>query len=453
MKLHENIIQFQDKTYLASAEAIVITDEKDFLKPAEEPGEFGGYKNIVPWGAENKLPETIIEKIGEADIVQANLFFNVMVAYGQGLKPMYKEIVDGKATYKELDITEKADKDILEFFDNNDLDGFYLEQVTDMTTFFNVFPEIILNQAGTKILQLRHKEAAFSRWGSISGKEPHITKHYYCAKWGDSPEKDDITETKVLDRFNPIASLAEYKTTDKAGEYRYILPVHFPTPGRSYYQLPYWWSIFKSGWFDFLVSIPKIKAALLKNQMGIRYIIYLHPDYMTRILEDEGIDLDDKEAVTARLKQEYQDIQDFATGEESAGRALISYKNYRAVASGVVEEKHIEVIPLVNKMEGGEFNTDIEEISNIISYAMQVHSSMIGSTPGKSKGSMGGTDKRELFLMKQSTMVPFVNRILRTLYVIKKFNKWDDRLVFINPKVEFTTLDENKTGQQTKVEE
>lgn len=449
MKLHDNVIQFQDKVFLASVGAIVINGEKDFLKPAEEPQDYGDYKNIVPWGSENDLPDKIIEKIGLADVVQANLFFNICVAYGQGLKPMLKEIVNGKAEYKELDPAEKSQYEVIEFFENNDLDGWFLEQATDMATFFNVFPELILNQAGTKVLQLRHKEACFSRWGSITDKETRITKHYYSAKWNDSPTKDDITETKVLDRFDPVKSLQEYKKADKPGTYRYILPVRMPTPGRTYYPMPYWWSIFTSGWFDFLVMIPKIKAALLKNQLGIRYIIYLHPDYMTQVLKDDNIDPNDKEKATKRIKEEYQAIQDFATGEESAGKGLISFKNYRAVASGVVEEKHIEIVPLTHDMKGGELIADSEEVSNIISYAMQVHSSLIGSTPGKNKGSFSGTDKRELYNIKQSMMAPFINRILRTLYVIKKYNKWDERIVFINPKTEFTTLDENSTGTQT----
>jgi len=448
MKLTDNIIVFENKAYLSAAEAIIINGEKDFLKPAEEATDIAGYEKIVPWGAENDLPDKIIEKVGQADIVQANLFFNICVAYGQGIKPMYKEVENGKAVFKELDPTDKIDLEILDFFENNDLDGFFLEQVTDMATFFNVFPEIILNKTGTKIVSLRHKEASMSRWGSILPKENRITRHYYSAKWHDSPEKEDITETKVIDRFNPIESLKEYKKEDKTENYRYIIPVHFPTPGRTYYQVPYWWSIFESGWFDILVSIPKIKKALVKNQLGIRYIIYLGPNYMPKILEDEGIDLNNKEAVTKRTKEEYQAIQNFATGEENAGRGLIAFKNYLPVASGVIEEKDIEIVALVNPIKEGELIADVEEISNIISYAMQVHSSMIGSVPGKSKGSFSGTDKRELFQMKQSMIAPFINRIMRPLKIIKAYNNWDPRLVFVNPQFEFTTLDQNASGKQ-----
>lgn len=448
MNLHENIIQFQDKAYLSMAETIVINGERDFLKPAEEPIDVADYKAIVPWGTSNDLPDKIIEKVRKADVVQANLFFNIAVAYGQGIKPMLKEVVDGVATFKELDPADSKMKEILDFFENNDIDSFFLEQVTDMVMFFNVFPEIILNEAGTKVVSLRHKEACFSRWGSIDKKNTSITRHYYCAKWNDSPTKDDITETVVLDRFNTVLSLQENKKASKKGQYRYIIPIHMPTPGRTYYQTPYWWSIFESGWYDFLVMIPKIKAALLKNQLGIRYIIYLHPQYMEDILKYDNIDPNDKVAVEKRIKEEYQAIQDFATGEESAGRGLISFKNYRAVASGIVEEKQIEIVPLVHDIAGGELIADSEEVSNIISYAMQVHSSMIGSTPGKNKGSFSGTDKRELYLMKQGMMAPFVNRVMRPLYVIKRFNKWDERIVFVNSKLEFTALDTNKTGQQ-----
>ena len=117
-------------------------------------------------------------------------------------------------------------------------------------------------------------------------------------------------------------------------------------------------------------------------------------------------------------------------------------------ASGAKEEKYVEIQEVSLGKEGGEWNEDSEEVSNIVSFAMQTHSSLIGSTPGKNKGSFSGTDKRELFLMKQAMMKPYRDRLMRPLTVIKRFNGWDKDIVFNIPDIEFTSLDQNKSGKQ-----
>ena len=121
-------------------------------------------KRIAPWGPDNDLPNKIMEKIRANDVVSPNLLFNVQTGYAQGIKPM-RRIREGDKVY----YVEAYDDRIEEFFENNDVDGFFLEQVSDMMTFFNVFPEIILSKDGKRITGLRHLEAIYSRWGAMTG--------------------------------------------------------------------------------------------------------------------------------------------------------------------------------------------------------------------------------------------------------------------------------------------
>jgi len=88
-----------------------------------------------------------------------------------------------------------------------------------------------------------------------------------------------------------------------------------------------------------------------------------------------------------------------------------------------------------------------------MSYAMSVYTQLIGSTPGKTGGSLSGTDKREMYQIKSALMKPYRDRLLRPLQLIKKFNKWPENLVFTVPDYEFTTLDENKSGKQLNIQE
>ena len=57
----------------------------------------------------------------------------------------------------------------------------------------------------------------------------------------------------------------------------------------------------------------------------------------------------------------------------------------------------VTITSLKNEYTGGEYLGDLEEVSNIMSYGMNVHPSIIGSSPGKNK-SINGTEARELFI-------------------------------------------------------
>ena len=445
-----NVIHVGGLSYLPSAKAIIaMTSSSELFKEPDDYVTIGKHK-IVPWGADNNLPQEIVDKIEKSEVVGANLEFNVNIGFGQGIKPMRRVVEGNKVVgYEEI----LSDTKITDFCESNDINGYFLEQLTDLKTFYNTFPEVILSRDRKSIVQLRSKEAVFSRWGKIDPKEGRITKHFYCAKWGDNPKIEDIAITDVLDRFNPVADLRKKISDDRSKNFRYVVPTSLPSPGKAYYQRAWWWSIFQSGWYDFSVMVPEAKKALMQNHFGVKYIIYLSPKYFKNIFKDEGIDPTDEAAQRARIDQEHSMFSEFLAGSENAGRGIVALKEMVNTSMGSKEEKYIEIVPVNIEREGGEFIDDSEEVSNIISYVMGVHSSLIGSTPGKSKGSFSGTDKRELFMMKQALMRPYRDRLLRPLSLIKQFNNWDKNMVWAVPDYEFTTLDQNKSGQQTKINE
>jgi len=250
--------------------------------------------------------------------------------------------------------------------------------------------------------------------------------------------------TRVIDEFDPIRDLTIYS----AKKTRLIFPVYMPSPGKPYYSRPEWYSIFTSGWYDHSCMVPKLKKAILKNQLGVKYIIYISPEYFEEICRNEGIDMNDREAYTKRVNKEKQAFCDFLAGEENANKTLMSFKKLIPTANGTTENKMIEIIPVQNDLKGGEYIDDTESTANIICYAMGVHSALIGATPGKNSNTIGGSNARELFMIKQALMKPVVDRCLRVLKVIKRYNKWDKDIMITIPEYIFTTLDQNKSGKQ-----
>jgi hypothetical protein len=430
--------------------AVVIESSKGLIDysidPLPVPGDKFKDKSFVPWGEENDLPQQVIEKVKASEVLGAGLNFNISVGFGDSVLPVRRLLVNNKFVWEPaLDIQE-----INSFFEENDINSYLLEQLTDLNFFHNVFPEIILNRKRDRIVELNHKEATFSRWGEMNSKGI-IEDHYYCGKWDDNPSAEDIEHTPVLNYLRPTRDLLERigREKDRFGKsrtdnhFRYIMPVRMPSPGSNYYSWPYWHSVFESGWYDFAASIPQFKKAKITNEMSIKYVIYLAEDYFPKIYAEENItgEAEMKERKTA----EFNNIRDFLSGSDKAGKSMISYVKYSPDGK---ELRRVRIEVLNAKKEGGEYIEDSEEASNIMSYAMGVHPSIIGSTPGKNKGSFSGTDKRELFIIKQSMMKPIRDILLKPLYLVKTINRWPEDVFFTIPNIALTTLDEGKQKEK-----
>ncbi len=454
----KQVIVFPNDTALLPGiqAAITFSDSKRmFEKPDAKPIEISLKNNktikVVPWGENNDLPQQIIEKVDKSPDLSTGLLFNIQVGFGDGIVACKIEVDDDG---KKKVVPVWNNKEINEFFEYNDINGYLLEQLTDLNFFYNIFPEIILNKqdsSSRKVVELTSKEATFSRWEEMDEKTGKIKNHFYSAKWADDskPKPEDIETTPVLDFKHPIPDLLKRigRAADSKDEekYRYIVPVVFPTPGRSYYQKPYWFSIIESGWLDFASSIPEFKKYLIQNGMTIKYMIYLSDDYFPDIMSREGIT--DAAKQKARIAKEYTDLNTYLTGLKNTGKAMVSY--YKTNPDGSKRYK-IEIKTVENNFKGGEYLEDSGEVSNMIAYTLGVHPSLIGATPGKNS-SMSGSDKRELFIIKQALLKPIRDRIVRPLYLIKAINKWPDDINFAIPNIELTTLDKNKTGVETKI--
>lgn len=424
-------------------QAVLVTDSSSEFKIDHDltSEKFGKYE-IAPWGADNLLPNHLLKKVEKGDIVGANLRFNRDVAFGLGPKLVKAVKRDEYGRVLEWAPVESGPE--FDWFDANDIPLYIQQQLTDISYFYNAFPEIILSDDYQSIRAIRHKEAVFSRW-SVMDKKGSINWHYY-ADWANNPSEKDITVTRVLDEFDTMRDLNILKAQRKAK--RFIFPVYMPSPGKPYYSQPEWYSIFRSGWYDHSVMVPELKKAILKNQLGVKFIIYVSQEYFDNICKMEGIDRNDRKAYQERIEKEKKAFNDFLTGEKNTNKAILAMKQRVATANGTAESKWIEIVPIDNKIQGGEYIDDTESTANIICYAMGVHSSLIGATPGKSNSNLGGTQARELYLMKQACMKPIVDRVMRPLRFIKQFNSWDKDIYIQIPEYIFTTLDQNKSGKQ-----
>ena len=107
-------------------------------------------------------------------------------------------------------------------------------------------------------------------------------------------------------------------------------------------------------------------------------------------------------------------------------------------------------VPINNKSEADANKTELEELSNIIFLALNIHSVLIGNSIGSSAS--GGTQQREMYELKKLLSVPTQRLLLTPLYLFRDFNELDPHLEWEVGQMTLTTLDRNKNGmEETKV--
>lgn len=419
---------------LSSVETVNLTVDKK-VKPIEiiaksvkEP------VNFVPWGKGNKLPMDLLASAFKNVTVSANLDFNSKMSYGDGLMVVRKVKVDGKVTYEE--VLDSEEPEIFKFLTENNYVRQIQEMANDYAVFYDSWMEFIFNSDNKKpkIVRLAHKEMCYSRVSEVNKKTGEIDYHGYSANWSVDSKPKDVVITPVLNRNTPILDM---KAKMEKNVKSMMLSCSLPTPGRFYYNKPWWWSIFESGWYDFACAIPEFKRALLKNQIALRYHVKIKDNFFTNLYKTEGITEESKKK--ARKLQVLEDLDNFLAGEKNAGKAFISTFSYNAGSKE--NEFNFIIEPVKSEIAGGEYIADSEEASNIICYGMGVHPSIIGASPGKNK-SINGTEARELFIIKQALTKPIRDMLLLPLYITKNINGWNEDIHFVIPNIMLTTLDQ-----------
>ena len=426
--------------YLKDAQAVLAIESSNEFKEQNLSNISIDKYTVAPWGADNKLPQHVLGKMDQAEIVGSNANFNWQVAFGLG--PKLVKLVRDVSNNRVVDYWELDEGKEFDWFEQNDIPLFMMETLTDLSYFANAFPIMVFDKDFKKIQGVRHREATFSRWG-VNAKTGEIEKMLYSSKWG-TYSVDDITAYNVIDEYNAIADLKFYKyQKEKAVCY----PVYMPSPGRPYYSYPSWYSIFRSGWFDQIASIPSLKKAIIKHQLGVKFIIYISPRFFEAQEKLNGVAEEDLKARKELRDKLVSQLNATLAGEENAGKTIVATKEMIPAGNGASEEKMISIETIKSDISS-EYLDDYETGANVISYAMGVHPSLVGAVPGKNSNSLSGSNVREIFLMKQALTFPMIDRAMRIFSVVRKFNGWDKDVRVVVPEYIFTTLDQNKSGKQ-----
>lgn len=397
-----------------------------------------GYPELryMPWGADNELPFRLMRIIGSDEVLSQNLYFNILTAYGGGLKYVDRD--------SQLPTANPA---IEAFMLHNSLDEFYLEQCTDIKYYFFAVAVLILSKDGSKIVQVRHKDACYCRFEKADRKGR--INHVFFANWRkiSSLTKKDVEMVTLLDEKDPLGHLqvllgkapgADGQERERTTARKFAVVMKFPTPGQRYYPTPYYSAIFRGDWFDLKRLIGKAKKAKIRNTASVKYHVEINREYWTSIFTNEGITDPAKKA--ERIKKEQENIKNFITGSENSGKVWIS--SFYITPDGR-EQSMIRITRVSTEKEGGDWSEDIQETSNMLCYAQNTHPNLVGATPGKSQSNNSGSDKRELFTLKQSLETSIHDMLLKVHQVIIHYNEWQNEVKPFVPMILLSTLDKN----------
>lgn len=415
--------------------------ENDAVDPEGKP--VPGYPSFryMPYGPDDDLPFKLLRHIGKDEVLSQNLLFNVLTVYGSGIE--YTDPATGKPT---------EDKEIKAFLRSNSYKRFFLEQSTDMKHFFFSVAVIILNRKRDKIVKVIHKDACFCRFEKANSKGE--IAHLFYANWRKTSAlaKGDVEMIELLDERDPLGDLRvklgldignDGKKRQRTNAYKFAVAMRFPTPGNRYYPMPYYTSLFRGDWYDIKRLIGKGKKAKIRNHAAIRYQVEVLSEYWDNVCDQENIT--DPVKRQERIKQEKQNIRDFVTGIHNSGKVWIT--GYYVDPYG--HDQHMVKINVIDAgKEGGDWSEDTQEASNVLCYGTNIHPNLVGAVPGKSQSNNSGSDKRELFTLKQTLETAFRDMLLAVHELIVSFNGWEGKVVPSVPVVLLTTLDKGTDAKK-----
>ena len=257
----------------------------------------------------------------------------------------------------------------------------------------------------------------------------------------------------MLDQKDPLGNLLvlvgrepgeDGLCRERTKENKFAIVSRFPTPGLQYYPVPYYTSILRGDWYDIKRLIGVGKKAKLRNSTSIKYHVEVHKDYWDQICSNEEIY--DPEARKKRVKKEYENIKNFVTGIENSGKVWISgfYQNPDGKEISMIKINCLDKVK-----EGGDWSDDIQESANTICYADNIHPNLVGAVPGKAQSNNSGSDKRELFTLKQSLEKAPHDILAKPHNVVIGYNEWD---VYPDvPLIMLTTLDKKNDAKKVSM--
>jgi hypothetical protein len=380
--------------------------------------DLSGAQQVANWGDDNLFPQTIIALAEKSTELPALLDWKARAAQGAIVLPYHRFYNEETHVWDERPI---QDADIMAFFTSEMMKRYYREAYVDFYWFWNVFTDLIKNEEGDKIAYIGTHEASWCRWLKMNDKGI-IEKMAVASTWDSGTFDAKSVYGMLLDVVNPYDWNLIDNLKNNSSLQRFVYPVSYPSPGKAYYQLAPWDGIRTSGWLDLAAKIPVFKAAIMKNQMRINYLIKIPTNYWNAAYSDWQTLTQEQQ--TERKKAKLTEINDKLTGVENAGKSIMNEVGVD-VDGTKLEGWDIEVIE--DKLKDGSYIEDSQEASAHLLRALGLDGTLVGQGPGRNLNAGGGSDKLIAFNMYVALLGAQRQVVDEPVYFASRYNGYIER--------------------------
>ena len=425
---------------MANARAAIVQRTVDVFRESRDlPLRTHLGHDYVAWGADDQMPYNLISLIEGDETLATCQLFNAEVCYGSGLK------------YCTELATREVAEEVEAFLLDNPMSDYFLGVCQDMKYFNFAVSVIILNDDGSRIVELHRKPACYCRFckaDETTGRVARLLFGPFRSLTPDSP----LEEIEILDQRAPWKDLQMRMgrrvrpdgTLRQDPVRKFAIVSRFPGVDSMYYPIPHYAALFKGPWYNIKRLIGEAKLSKLKNAAPIKYVIEISPRYWDNLFQSQHI-VDPAEQLKL-MNEKKREMLDFLTNVENTGSVLFTGKSLSL--DGRNESPDISVTSIDSKTkEGGDWESDIAEAVNMECFTMRVHSNLVGSVPGKAQTNNSGSDKRELYTIAQALQKPYHDILFPVHRIIINYNGWAGVHVDC-PFIQLTTLDEHADARE-----
>lgn len=402
--------------------------------------------DLMPWGEGNDFPQRIVSLYQKDPLIPTTLGKVASMLVGRGVMAIEEDLNDnGDEVVRALPKNDFVTAEINHFISNLNFRKYLREMASDISWFFNGWPEMLLSKDRKKIVQIHPLNAEEVRWCRMdsSGNLPFV---WVNANWPNVTVSDPRTkQVKALDpyRWDRVDWLRNQSF------YKCVYPISYPTPGHRFYSLAHHYSIVESGWLDVHLAVPAFKKFLLKNQMSIKQHIKIDKDYWGEYYGTAYTSEKSEEKKREMRKAWIDGVTKMLTNVENAGAALVTMTAQSL--DGKVNKDYVQLVPITDTMKDGKYIQDNLEAALNILYAFNLDPTILGFAGGASQGERsGGSDKREAYLIALQMLAPFRDMLIEPLEFVAEFNGWKEHFPNLRFRFRDTILTTLDTGAGTE---
>jgi len=384
---------------------------------------FDGKKqhNFVPWGTDNKFPETVKDVVQKNTILSARLAQRVARIYSGGVMWGTLSYDDnGNEKFKPAMAGTEANE-IRQWLRNTNFQHWFYTSIANEVYLKQSWTELVLNESGTAVGKMVAHKAKYCRHAWKNPRTGQIEQTFIYGDWAKDPNGKGAARLNTIDPlYDAVGQIKNQRARNV------VVPVAMPDVLQDYYALAPWDSARQSSWLSVAEQIPEFKAAIMKNQIAPKYLIKVSYDYWrTRYPNWEQLEQAERKA---KYDAFIKEVSETLSTASNAGKSIFSINKFNPATNQQVEGITIEEIG--SKFKDGQYIEDSNEASTHILTALGEDPTLSGNGPGKNYGAGSGSDKKVAWDIAYALERPVQDILLEPLNIVRDFNGWNPDLVF-----------------------